>query len=157
MNFYFSGIFVKGLTCISLLGLVACEPVTMLPNTSIPLRNPTAPIASQVDVTVARMNGDWQVVSGAGIAVGSHLTITDSLILIDGVEQSFAPSGPGRFKLGGEDIWVHWLDINNRTAALGNPDGARVWIMDRQGNPGERLNAARKILNWYGYDLNRLK
>ncbi|NIY99674.1 lipocalin, partial [Salipiger sp. HF18] len=34
--------------------------------------------------------------------------------------------------------------------------GARVWIMDRTGRPGERLTAAREILEWYGYDLRRL-
>lgn len=157
MRFNFSGIFARGLACTFLLVLAACEPVTMLPETSIPLRNPTAPVASQVDVTAERMKGDWQVVSGAGIGVGSHLKIRDTAILIDGIEQSFTLSGPGRFMLGGEEIWVHWLDINDRTAALGNPDGARVWVMDRQGNPGERLKAARKILDWYGYDLSRMK
>lgn len=157
MRLFFSGLFVKGLVCICLLFLAACEPVTMLPETSIPLRNPTAPVASQVDVTAERMKGDWQVVSGAGIGVGSQLKISDNTILIDGIEQSFTQSGPGRFKLGDEEIWVHWMDINNRTAALGNPDGTRVWIMDLEGNPGERLKAARKILDWYGYDLSRMK
>lgn len=51
---------------------------------------------------------------------------------------------------------MHWLDDDNRTAALGDPGGARVWIMDRTGTPRERLAAARSILAWYGYDLGRL-
>lgn len=157
MAFHFSGHFFKGLACIAVLVLAACDPAPPVPKTAIPLRNPTAPIASQVDVTLDRLQGDWRVMTGAGIAPGSHLKVKESLILIDGVEQSFSRVGPGRFKLGDEDIWVHWLDINNRTAALGNPSGARVWIMDRQGKPSERLQAARKILEWYGYDLSRMK
>jgi apolipoprotein D and lipocalin family protein len=60
-------------------------------------------------------------------------------------------------RLGGAPLWVHWLDFDNRTAALGAPDGSRVWIMDRSGAPAERLSAAREILDWYGYDLSRLR
>ena len=40
---------------------------------------------------------------------------------------------------------------------MGDPDGQRVWIMDRTGRPGERLRIAREILQWYGYDVTRLE
>lgn len=156
MGGYFQRWVFKGAVGLVLLALAACDAVDTLANTAIPLRNPTAPVASQVDVSLARMTGGWVVVSGAGLAKGTRLTIRDNLILSDGVEQPFTQAGPGRFMLGNEEIWVHWLDINNRTAALGSPNGTRVWIMDRTGRPGDRLTAAQKILDWYGYDLGRM-
>ena len=40
---------------------------------------------------------------------------------------------------------------------LGDPNGTRVWIMDRTGRPGDRLRPAQEILEWYGYDLSRME
>ena len=121
------------------------------------MRNPTAPIASQVDASLARLSGDWVVVQGAGLQPGSRLRFGAGTMLLDGVSLRLADKGQGRLDLAGEAIWVHWLDVDNRTAALGDPDDGRVWIMDRTGRPGERLRAAREILEWYGYDLSRME
>lgn len=136
--------------------LGACAAKAPLPDVAIPLRNPTAPVASQSDVTEARLGGDWVVVEGGGIAPGTRLRFSSGRIAVDGVTMPFEAQGQGRFMLAGRRIWVHWLDADNRTAALGDPDGKRVWIMDRTGRPGERLGAAQEILRWYGYDLARL-
>ncbi|MGH1414626.1 MAG: lipocalin [Pelagimonas sp.] len=122
----------------------------------IPVRNPTAQVASQADVTIDRLVGTWKIVQGAGIAPHSQVIVGPELAEIGGETLPFIAIGPGRFLLGGDEIWVHWLDINNRTAAMGEPGGKRVWIMDKSGTPGERLNAARRILDWYGYDLSRM-
>lgn len=123
---------------------------------SVPMRNPTASVASQSDVTVGRLSGPWRIVQGAGVAPGGMVRVEAERIVLDGVALPLRPLGEGRFRMGGEVVWVHWLDFDNRTAALGNPDGSRVWIMDRIGDPGERLDAAREVLAWYGYDVSRL-
>lgn len=138
------------------LALVGCgkAPVKSVP---IPLRNPTAQVGSQADATVQRLQGDWIVVQGAGVAPGSRVSISGNVMTLNGQPMPFTEEGAGRFTVLGQTLWVHWLDIDNRTAALGDPGGSRVWIMDRTGKPGERLGAAREILAWYGYDLRRLE
>ncbi|MBN9886584.1 lipocalin [Salipiger abyssi] len=140
----------------ALLLLSACSGAPDLPQVTIPLRNPTAPVASQADATAARLAGEWVVVQGAGVAPGTRLRFSERAMSLDGVAMPMATRGAGRFELAGQTVWVHWLDADNRTAAMGDPAGARVWIMDRGGAPGERLHAAREILDWYGYDLRRL-
>lgn len=142
---------------LALLAVAGCAAPAVLPVVPIPLRNPTAPIASQADVTMARLSGDWIVVQGAGIAPGTRLSFGADAVRIGGGSVPLKSATPGRMHLGDEVIWVHWIDADNRTAALGNPDGGRVWVMDRAGKPGERLRAAREILSWYGYDLSRME
>ncbi|MCR8547134.1 lipocalin [Salipiger sp. P9] len=144
----------RRLALVLLLG--ACAKVPALPEVTIPLRNPTAPVASQADASAARLRGDWVVVQGAGLAPGTRLRFSDSAMALDGVVLPMTGHGAGRFEVAGQPLWVHWLDADDRTAALGDPGGARVWIMDRRGSPGERLRAAREILAWYGYDLRRM-
>ncbi len=127
------------------------------PRDPLPLRNPTALVASQADATLQRLAGSWVVVQGAGLPPGTALRFGATQAQIAGQAVDLIAGRQGRFTLNGEEIWVFWLDADNRTAALGDPHGQRVWIMDRTGNPGERLRAAREILEWYGYDLSRLE
>ncbi|KUF11694.1 lipocalin [Pseudoponticoccus marisrubri] len=144
---------------LSLTLLAACASAPEAPSTvptTIGLRNPTAPVASQADATLARLAGDWIVLQGGAVAPGTRLRIGPEGLRLNGVTLPLVDEGQGRFRLGETRLWVHWLDADNRTAALGDPDGGRVWIMDRTGRPGERLRAAREILDWYGYDLDRL-
>ncbi|EIE52231.1 Lipocalin family protein [Citreicella sp. 357] len=137
--------------------LAACaRPADPLPP-SVPVRNPAAPVASQANASLARFAGDWVVVEGAGLRPGARLRIDNGLMTVDGRPQPLSDEGTGRFRLSGDPLWVHWLDADNRTAALGSPNGGRVWIMDRNGAPGERLRAAHEILTWYGYDLSQLE
>ena len=134
--------------------LLACGARAPLPPVAAgPLREASAPVGSQVDVTEARLAGDWQVIEGAGLAPGTRLSFAPGTLTLAGRTLPLKMTAPGRFDLAGQQIWVHWLDADNRTAAMGDPQGGRVWIMDRSGQPGERLGAAREILDWYGYDL----
>ena len=48
---------------IAVLLLAGCAAVPDL--TKLPLRNPTAPVASQTDATLARLDGEWRVVQAA--------------------------------------------------------------------------------------------
>lgn len=124
---------------------------------SLPLRNPTAPVGSQVDATLTRLAGNWRVVQGAGIAPGTRLSFGASQAVLPQGAVAVSDAGRGRLRLGSDILWIYWIDADSRTAALGDPDGRRVWIMDRTGRPGDRLRAAREILSWYGYDLTRLE
>ena len=72
--------------------------------------------------------------------------------------------GPGRLKvsfpsvpLGVADFWVLWTDETYRTAVIGAPDGRSGWVLNRDPViPADRLNAARGMLAFNGYDLSRL-
>lgn len=137
--------------------VAGCAAKAPPPPAEIPLRNPTAPVGSQVDAGLARLQGRWTVTEGAGMPPGARIEITPREMRIDGVALPLSEAQPGRLRAGEETLWVHWIDADNRTAALGEPGGSRVWIMDRRGAPGERRAAAREILSWYGYDLTRLQ
>lgn len=152
-----SSLYFKTLPWVSVVLTLGCTAQAPRPDVTIPLRNPTAQVASQADVTPSRLAGDWIVVEGAGIAAGTAVSFSATQVQIGAQVLAFDMTGPGRFSLAGQDIWVHWLDISDRTAAMGDPAGGRVWILDRSGTPGERLKAAREILEWYGYDLSRIR
>ena len=140
-----------------IVALGACNaPRGALPVSPIPLRNPTYPVASQSDVTDARLAGDWTVIEAAGVAPGTRVRVTEGSLSLDGEVSPLSRLAPGRYDTGARQLWVHWIDADNRTAAVGDPAGSQVWIMDRGGAPGERLGAARTILEWYGYDLARM-
>lgn len=72
--------------------------------------------------------------------------------------------GPGRLKVRfpsvpfvAADYWVLWTDDTYRTAVVGAPNGRSGWILNRDPQiPPDRLNAARAILKFNGYDLSRL-
>ncbi|UYV36270.1 lipocalin family protein [Rhodobacteraceae bacterium D3-12] len=71
-------------------------------------------------------------------------------------------SGPGRFEetggqaFGGAALWVLWMDADDRTVAIGTPNGRFGWIMDRKATGGQdRIKAASDIMEWMGYDLSK--
>ena len=80
------------------------------------------------------------------------------------IEGSAEIVGPGQLKVrfpsvpfGASDYWVLWVDQDYQTAVVGAPNGRSGWILNRSPNiPPDRLNAAREILDFNGYDLSRL-
>lgn len=142
----------KGLVALgALAALAACQGTP-----GVVYRDVSAPISSQVDVTAARLAGDWRVrvaPAQGPVAAGDALRLSESALSLD---------GPGRFEvvagpLEGLVLWVLWLDADNRTAAIGGPDGQFGWIMDRAAEGGEdRIRAAREIMAWQGYDMARM-
>ncbi|NBR90044.1 MAG: lipocalin, partial [Rhodobacteraceae bacterium] len=60
-------------------------------------------------------------------------------------------------RLGGPEIWLLWVDDDWRTAAMASPDGRLGWIMERGQQTPDRQKAAREILNWMGFDLEKLR
>ncbi len=73
--------------------------------------------------------------------------------------------GPGRLKVRfpsvpfvAADYWVLWTDEDYQTAVVGAPNGRAGWILNRTPDIREdRLNAARDVLAFNGYDLSRLE
>ncbi|GFE50327.1 hypothetical protein So717_20800 [Roseobacter cerasinus] len=55
-------------------------------------------------------------------------------------------------------FWVMWMDEEARTAVVGTPGGELGWILnrDRALRP-DRLEAAREIMAFNGYDVTRLQ
>jgi len=163
--------------------LIGCAPKPV----EIPApvyRDPSAQIASQTNVTAGRLAGAWTIrqrFAGEG-RFGDTFTLTalpdDALqvsfprqICVDGecsdvVEPLILleKTGPGRWMpvdppRGWPDaeMWVMWMDFDDRTAALGTPSGEFGWIIDKSATGGaDRIIAARDIMEWFGYDMARL-
>ena len=147
-------------------------------------RDQSAQIASQTNVAASRMAGDWvirqRVASQKGPIGGMTLSElpagalqlsvlggdciddvcfeTETLVLLE-------PTGPGRWTAVNPpagvvtaEIWVMWMDFDTRTAAIGTPSGEFGWIMDKNPTGGrDRITAARDIMDWFGYDVERLQ
>ena len=55
------------------------------------------------------------------------------------------------------DYWVLWTDEDYQTAVVGAPNGRTGWILNRSPQiRADRLQAARDILAFNGYDVSRL-
>jgi len=81
------------------------------------------------------------------------------------IEGTARPAGPGRLEVRFDNVpflsapyWVLWVDEGYRTAVVGVPSGRAGWILNREPTiPPDRLEAARRILSFNGYDLSRLR
>ncbi len=73
-------------------------------------------------------------------------------------------TGPGRLEVSFDNVpfvrspyWVLWVDEGYRTAVVGTPSGSAGWILNREPQiPEDRLEAARRILEFNGYDTGQL-
>ncbi len=67
-------------------------------------------------------------------------------------------SEQGRFALAGldEPLWVLWADADMRTVVIGTPSGRLGFVLSRGVLSPDRWTAAQDILEWNGYDLDRL-
>ncbi len=161
--------------------LAGCGPK---PGARISYRDASLSIYSNAVFDAARLQGEWVQVAGfqrpngatcsGGRAIfgppdaEGRLRLKTSLCLsgqdtrFDGYVDTVAS---GRFALSGADPkgigqvwWILWADIDNRTLLIGTPSGDFGFILNREGRvPADRLNAAREILDFNGYDLTRLK
>lgn len=132
-------------------------------------RNPAVPIYSNATFDPARLSGNWRQVGhfGAGCAPGGasfDAGVMTARLCLNGQEKRFggpyAVLGPGRFLPPGEvePWWVLWVDVGERSMAIGTPSGSFGLLLDREGAiPQDRLVAAREVLDWNGYDLGRFR
>lgn len=163
-----------------LLTLAACTSVPILPV----YRDTDAPISSKALFEPERYLGIWHEVARfpvpfqAGcVGVTAEYGLRDDGLLsvlnicrnLDGSEKSRIEGtaeivGPGRLKVRfpsvpfvAADYWVLWTDEDYNTAVVGAPNGRSGWILNREPTiRADRLNAARGILEFNGYDLSRL-
>jgi len=172
---------VTGLVLVVLAACAAEQPVR---TQAAVLRDPSEQIASQTNVTAGRMAGRWVIrqrfanqsgplgvvmfstlPNGALQMAQTHQTCSvdpcgraQTLVLME-------PTGLGRWTavdapifFPREELWVMWMDFDSHTAAIGTPSGEFGWIMDK--NPtggGDRIAAARDIMDWFGYDVSQLQ
>jgi len=157
-----------------MLGLAVLLAACAAPRTpDVVFRAAGVPIYSNAVLETARLTGTWVQVAafanpGSPACAPGRVDITEALtvasdLCLDGraYRQSglMKPAGPGRFTLpDGQEWWVLWADTAYRTLAIGTPSGAFGFILNRDGDlPGDRLTAAREILDWNGYDTSRLR
>ncbi len=133
-------------------------------------RDTATPISSMADMSLGRFSGKWQIASAFGAVAqpGDTLTITESggaqagvfrFSFSDASSRSLlaARTAAGRFESEDAVFWVLWVDADYRTAVIGTPSGRHGWIMDRAAPSQDRMAAAHDILDWNGYDIQRLK
>lgn len=160
-----------------LLGLIGCaqapEQKPTLP--VAPLRDQGVMISSVVQFDPARFSGTWYVAQsgtpGCGGARqvwnrangGWNVTGADCAgPRVGQMSEHVALTGPGgRFipqhGFAGQKIWVLWTDAGYNIAVLGTPSGKFGTILSRQIPPKpDLLNAARRVLDFNGYDLRRI-
>ncbi|WP_439154787.1 lipocalin family protein [Yoonia sp.] len=147
-------------------------------------RDTDAPIASKAVFEPERYLGLWYevarfpvffeqgcvgVTAEYGLRDDGLLSVLNICRNADGSERSRIAGtaeivGPGRLKVrfpsvpfGAADYWVLWTDADYRTAVVGAPNGRAGWILNRTPDIRlDRLNAARDVLKFNGYDVTRL-
>ncbi len=159
-----------------LIALVLLAGCAATPASVAGYRNPGKQIYSNAVLDNDKLVGRWVQVAefappgapactpgGAEIARGTAgLTLAANLCLggqKTGFSGPLAVAGPGRFAPPkGEVWWVLWADVGYRTLVIGTPSGRFGFILDKGGDlPGDRMRAAREVLEWNGYDLARLR
>lgn len=146
--------------------LSACDEAAAPVAPKESFRRDGAPIASVALFDAERFLGKWDVVAeypGSEPDCGSTVTWAAvgpgySRARCPGAADAKALSGPGRFTGSGDaPIWVLWVDVGYRTAVIGTPDGSFGRILNRGGPiPSDRLRAAKELLDFNGYDTERL-
>jgi len=131
------------------------------------LRAPGAQMASMASFDVNRFQGRWYEVAGyhdGACAIGA-LTVTvqktGDVTLTEGPCRDATPRqrvarliGPGRLQPDdGAPLWVLWVDDGYRTAVIATPSGEFAYVLNRTRDiPKDRMDAARRILDFNGYD-----
>lgn len=138
-------------------------------------RDPARAIYSSAVLDPARLTGHWHQVAdfaaapgcaaaGVRFVPGGAAGRIDGQLCLAGVVTTLAGPitaiGPGRFAVAGlaDPLWVLWADTDVRTLVIGTPAGRFGVILNRDtALPQDRLTAAREVLAWNGYDLDRLQ
>ena len=104
----------------------------------------------------------WPVDANGRVPLRLNLCLSGRRVAFEGLADV---TGPGRLRLSGADPqgigqewWILWADIDMRTLAIGTPSGDFGFILNRGGAlPFDRLQAAREVLDFNGYDLTKLR
>lgn len=142
-------------------------------------RDASRPIASAAMFEPDRFAGQWHVVARYPRApdegcTGEQMTYgegamrwqclaADGALMREWAGPALLQNFPGRFTtalgddFGLRNLWVLWVDFDYRTAVIGTPGGEAGYIVNRDPTiPADRMNAAREMLDFNGYDVTRL-
>lgn len=161
---------------VAALGLAACAvPVESYRDTSVT-------IASAAAFDPARYAGRWYEIArfpvpfqaGCEDTVAEYAPQEDGTLgvlngcLVNGsprrIEGHARVTGPGRLEVSFDSLpflsapyWVLWVSEDYGSAVVGVPSGRAGWILNREPvmSP-DRLEAARQVLDFNGYDVSRL-
>lgn len=104
---------------------------------------------------------DYEVTSPDALRVRNSCFRDGELSVADGTAKVV---GPGRLKVQvgsmpfAADYWVLWVDEDYQTAVVGEPSGRAGWVLNRTPEISEdRLQAARAVFQFNGYDLSQLE
>jgi len=148
-------------------------------------RDTDAPISSKAVFDVDRYMGLWYEVArfpvpfeaGCEGVTAEYALQDDGTVSVlnicrnpDGSERSritgtAVPVAPARLKVRFDgvpfvtgDYWVLWTDEDYRTAVVGAPNGRAGWVLNRSPQiRADRLQTARDILAFNGYDVSQLE
>lgn len=136
-------------------------------------RDTGTPIWSAAALDPVSLAGDWQQVAGFASQTGGCRTGTLSIgpeagglklsgsLCLNGKPERLRGradlTGPGRLTVSGEEWWILWVDSGYRTLVIGAPSGRFGLVLDRGAIPPDRLQAARDVLDFNGYDLSLLR
>lgn len=144
------------------LGLAACAAAP--PETDIPLRNPTVPLGGTTRFNVGDFAGAWHTVTCLGRCTSQvrYVVATDGVFVrqTDAGDVPYLVGGPGVLRQMDDDgtLVVMWVDEGFRTAAVGDAKGVWAAVIDRvPGGAVDRRQAAVEILDFYGWDISRLR
>jgi len=170
----------KYLAPLMMLALAACNPVdTIVPS----YRDTSVPITTKALFSPERYAGTWFEIARFPVSFQKGCTNTTATYalrdtgdlavlnrcLVDGVEKQIegtaSITGPGRLEVLFQGVpfvkapyWVLWVDEDYQTAVVGVPSGRAGWILNRTPTlRADRLQAAREILDFNGYDLSQLE
>jgi apolipoprotein D and lipocalin family protein len=166
---------VRVCAAIVFVALAACT----VANSNYGLRDASAPISSTTRLDSSRLTGDWyEILYGYVSSDGPRYVYSRIPFIIERVApeklnvsypnatevDDFEWNGGdlGRFDAVSQNrrrnVWVLWIDEDHQTVVLGNPQGSFAQILNRTPTlRADRLQAAKDILEFNGYDLSQLK
>ena len=162
------------LLILALAGCAALEPSyrdTDVPITSKALFSPERYAGTWYEIArypVPFQRGCTNVTARYELREDGTLGVTNRCV-VDGALKEITGTaeivGPGRLAVSFAGVpfvkapyWVLWVDEDYQTAVIGVPSGRAGWILNRTPTlRADRLQAARDILEFNGYDLSQLE
>lgn len=131
-------------------------------------RDTDRPIGATARFDKNAFSGDWLIVSRFEAPASGRITFgaegdtlqvsSDAVPIINGPYREGVPGELLPLSEAQEPLIVMWVDADFETAAIGTASGSFGAVIDRDGAlPADRVQAARDILEFYGWDTSALQ